>query len=263
MNKVIDQHDKQLAHAESLQMPGTLRNLGMLIAPAAMRTRLKYTSRVPFVSTIGVVGVHNFSANGLFDVDVTGVGGQPEGFDEWMAMYVEYRVISTKITVKTGSTGSTSATASFWMVIVPSNIPTSFTTMEDAASAPFAVSKLYMSGGPAITLTQTMSTATIVGVPPMAILSESGYGGTASANPAGTTFWGVYVESADNSSSVTTNSVVSIEYVVDFYDRDNFAISLSERAAKNASLRENYLKDKEKKKRIAEIEKDTSTSSGV
>jgi hypothetical protein len=41
-----------------------------------------------------------FSANGLFDPDVTGGGAQPRGFDELMSLYQHYTVIGAKITVK-------------------------------------------------------------------------------------------------------------------------------------------------------------------
>jgi hypothetical protein len=240
MDRTPDQRDKQLAHAEALVAPGTLKNYQTLICPAVMRTRLKFTQRLNMTSTLGVSSAFQYSLNGLFDPYVTGVGAQPEGFDEWMAMYTAYRVVTSKLTVKSGSVGATSATGSFWMVIVPKNIVTTYTTMADAAAAPFAVSKIYQQGSPAVTWKQTMSVATIVGVPPSAILAESGYSGTASANPSGTTYWDVYIESADTTSTVTANAVVELEYVVDFYDKDNFAISLDERVKRAKRLRDAF-----------------------
>lgn len=238
MDQKPDQHDRILARVESLQAPGTLRNLGTLICPQAMRTRLKFTQRLNLTSTSGIYVATTWSMNSLFDPYTTGVGGQPEGFDEWMAMYTAFRVVSSKITVKSGSTGATSATGSFWMIVVPKNISGTFTTMSDAASAPYAVSKNYQQGSPAITLTQTMTVATVVGVPPIAILSESGFSGTASSNPSGTTFWDVYVEAADTASTVTANAIIEVEYVADFYDKDNFAISIDEKIKKMKAVRD-------------------------
>lgn len=40
------------------------------------------------------------SANGLFDVDITGSGHQPAGFDQYMDFYDHYEVISSKIVCK-------------------------------------------------------------------------------------------------------------------------------------------------------------------
>lgn len=48
----------------------------------------------------GTAGVHVFSANGMYDPDVTSTGHQPRGFDQLMAMYDHYVVIGAKITVE-------------------------------------------------------------------------------------------------------------------------------------------------------------------
>lgn len=42
---------------------------------------------------------YNFSANGLYDPNITGTGHQPLGFDQMMLMYDHYTVIGAKITV--------------------------------------------------------------------------------------------------------------------------------------------------------------------
>ncbi len=41
-----------------------------------------------------------FTANGLFDPDITGTGHQPRGFDQFMALYDKYVVVSSSITLK-------------------------------------------------------------------------------------------------------------------------------------------------------------------
>lgn len=38
-----------------------------------------------------------YSLNGLYDPNITGVGHQPMGFDELMAIYTQYKVVSTKV----------------------------------------------------------------------------------------------------------------------------------------------------------------------
>lgn len=49
--------------------------------------------------TLAGVGWYNFSANGLYDPNITGTGHQPLGFDQMMLMYDHYTVIGAKITV--------------------------------------------------------------------------------------------------------------------------------------------------------------------
>lgn len=49
----------------------------------------------------GLTGIawYNFSANGLYDPNITGTGHQPLGYDQMMLMYDHYTVIGAKITV--------------------------------------------------------------------------------------------------------------------------------------------------------------------
>jgi hypothetical protein len=209
-----------------------------------MRTKLKYVQRLTFTSTLGVSNVRVLSLNGLFDVDITGVGGQPEGFDEWMAFYGAYRVVSSRARIRASSSGATAAASGFWMILVPTATITTYATMADADAAPFSVSKVSVQGAPAVTLERTLTMATSVGVPPEAILNESGFSGTASANPAGASFWQLYIESSDVASTVVTSTVIEIDFLVDFYDRNNRAISA------NCDLKNKLLAQKKEAKRL-------------
>jgi len=57
----------------------------------------------------GVAPAHVFSANGMKTTDITGATGAPLGFDEYCAFYLNYTVISSKITVTAINVGGTSA----------------------------------------------------------------------------------------------------------------------------------------------------------
>lgn len=50
--------------------------------------------------------VTQWRANSLFDPDLTGVGHQPRGFDQWMTLYQKYAVLSSTITVRAWSRSS-------------------------------------------------------------------------------------------------------------------------------------------------------------
>lgn len=61
--------------------------------------KLRYIdNRILSSSAVGL-GQRTYSCNSCFDPDVTGVGGQPLGFDEWSAFYTYYKVLGAKITV--------------------------------------------------------------------------------------------------------------------------------------------------------------------
>ena len=64
------------------------------------KTRLRYESIVNLTPALDPGDNHVFSANDLYDPDVTGTGHQPRGFDQLMGFYDHFTVIGSRITVK-------------------------------------------------------------------------------------------------------------------------------------------------------------------
>lgn len=68
--------------------------------PNKLATKFRYCGQAVLdPGTAGTAAVHVINAMGLYDLDYTGVGHQPRGFDELMAMYDHYQVVGAKITV--------------------------------------------------------------------------------------------------------------------------------------------------------------------
>lgn len=65
----------------------------------AQKVTLRYQGSAALDPIAGVTAVHIWAANGVYDPDITGVGHQPRGFDQIMALYDHYVVIGAKITV--------------------------------------------------------------------------------------------------------------------------------------------------------------------
>lgn len=58
----------------------------------------RYVDTITLNPTIGANMVyHTFSANGMYDPDITGTGHQPRGFDQYMQFYQHYTVIGSKL----------------------------------------------------------------------------------------------------------------------------------------------------------------------
>lgn len=86
-----------------------ISTVGRYLGPLTpqIKTNLLYCERLSLNSGIGgTASVNVFSANGLYDPDITNVGHQPRGFDQIMALYDHYVVIASKITVHFGSTNA-------------------------------------------------------------------------------------------------------------------------------------------------------------
>lgn len=69
--------------------------------PRVLRCTLRYMRKAANLDPAsgGLAGTHVFSANGLFDPDITGVGHQPLGFDQIMAFYNHYTVTASRVYV--------------------------------------------------------------------------------------------------------------------------------------------------------------------
>lgn len=71
--------------------------------PYKMFTALKYVEDslpLDLYTTVNLLDAHIFSANGLYDPDITSTGHQPLGFDQWMTFYDHYVVLGAKIIVR-------------------------------------------------------------------------------------------------------------------------------------------------------------------
>ena len=67
----------------------------------AQIVKLRYVDRFTLDPNLtSTAGDYVFSANGLFDPNVTGIGHQPLGFDQWMAMYDHYTVLGSRATLQ-------------------------------------------------------------------------------------------------------------------------------------------------------------------
>ena len=67
--------------------------------PTSMVSTLRYTDRIDFAPTAITTLAHTFGANDVYDPNVTGVGHQPRGFDEYTLLYDTFTVTSSKMSV--------------------------------------------------------------------------------------------------------------------------------------------------------------------
>lgn len=68
-------------------------------ASKLIHNQLYYDYAQNLTGTAGILGSRVYSANGIFDPDITGTGHQVIGFDQLMLAYEHYTVIRAKLTV--------------------------------------------------------------------------------------------------------------------------------------------------------------------
>lgn len=73
-----------------------LRSLtGLMGQPSRKLVRMRYTESLQIAPAAFSTAVYFFSANNIFDPNVTGTGHQPRGHDQWAAFYNHYVVIGS------------------------------------------------------------------------------------------------------------------------------------------------------------------------
>lgn len=86
-----------------------LKRPSTIVPSKTTRAVLKYMD-APLALNPGLAGAaasYVYCLNGLYDPNVTGVGHQPAGFDEYMTLYEEYVVLGCTITVRFINTDGT------------------------------------------------------------------------------------------------------------------------------------------------------------
>lgn len=68
--------------------------------PQRLRINHRYCATLKRTSTGGALNTYVFSANGMYDPDITGTGHQPSYFDNMSALYDHYTVLSSRIKLR-------------------------------------------------------------------------------------------------------------------------------------------------------------------
>jgi len=161
-----------------------------------------------------------FRGNSIFDPDLTGVGHQPLGHDQWANFYEYYRVLGSSIVVDFATQDTAD---SVLCVIVPSEESTVLDSGngDTYGESNYAKTKLlnFRGGYDAVTLGSYISTEKALGVHRV----DSGFDEAAAfgANPsAGAAwFWHVYVGTRSGAGPPSCDVSVKITYIVECMKR--------------------------------------------
>lgn len=160
------------------------------------------------------------SGNGLFDPGLSLSSGQAVGFDYWASMYEKYRVIGSRCHLTASladtSTGAATVEGHTSVTLYPSNAAGALSSIDDAASQPYATRMEITSAKP-VSITKTMKTSVITGIKDM--LGADQLQAAVSGTPSNEWFWNVGVVSTSNYTDARTELAFIITYDVEFFDR--------------------------------------------
>lgn len=177
--------------------------------PRMMKFTHRYTEVFSLTSSTGIPNVVNFSANGMFDPNVTGGGKQPMAFDNMTALYNHYCVVGSKITVKCTPISTTNP-AAFFGIYINDNT----TAVPTSSSAYLANTSSYVIMPTGGSLTKSLgakwSARKMFG---RGVLANTDLQGTSAANPAEQSYFTLFFAALDEASNTGAAFVVDIEYI--------------------------------------------------
>lgn len=201
--------------------------------PRELTTQLTYSENFTLSSTTGVPGTYLFSANGLYDPNISGTGTQPRFFDtlcganNTTAPYNNYRVYASKITAEVIPNGSDSVGMRGFIGIGLYN--TTATAPDTLAEMRMRVDYKtrflgYWSGGHDVArLSRYAEFKQLFGIKDMK--DDPNVVGDYTANPSKQARWAITYAPSDESSSRDVKVLVKIRYYVSFFDRNDVASS--------------------------------------
>jgi hypothetical protein len=220
--------------------------------PDRIRVTLRYADR--FVMSSGVApSQYTFAGNDLYDPNVSGTGGQPQNFDDWMTQYTRFRVHGSRARFTFGA----NAISSLAVISVGARQNQSTGIVVDDASRPRHHLLLVNGGKPMVTDDQSYSSREVLGQTEAQYQGTETSVGTATASPTLLWFWSLRHEAFDQSTTTVTYCWVVIDYDVEFFNRIDQTLDLS---AKIERLQQILSSREERKKSILQEQKQRAES---
>lgn len=179
--------------------------------PMRLQNTLRYVEEVQLSTDVSGYGAYVFSANGLYDVNVTGAGHQPMYFDQLTAIYNHYHVIASKC--KASCVRSGSASEVNCALYIDDDVTVSAAALTTISERPGAVTWMaYPAQGNVSSRTKYFNAQYVYGGN---VMDNDQLRGNAAGNPFEGSF---YVVACAGPASSTVNFLVEIEFIVVWFE---------------------------------------------
>lgn len=177
--------------------------------PRMMKFTHRYTDMLVLTGVAGATGSYTFSANGLYDPNITGTGRQPLCFDQMSALYDHYCVIGSKINIRVCAT-STLIPAQYFGVYINDDTGTTPGSAAGYIANGRAFRLLPPGGVNTTSMKASWSAKKVFG---KSALANVDLQGTAATNPTEQSYYTLFVGTVDQSSNASVSVIVDIEYI--------------------------------------------------
>lgn len=192
------------------------RMVGPGVVPNRARTILRYGDLIDL--TPGAINDYHVIRCSAYDPDLTGVGEQPLGFDQWMSFYTNFIVLRARLVGRYAPVTSSSCSMHLAQYLTRGTTPP--LTVGATISEPYCKVGLYAPGAPSVVLDSGWhSMASFFGMSESEYRAVEDFWGTASADPSVPARFVIYQSSLDGSTNCNCDGSLLLELDVEFFNR--------------------------------------------
>jgi len=181
--------------------------------PRKVSTTHKYVTQNLITSTAAAMQTYRFSANGMFDPDITNTGHQPMHFDELGAIYDHYVVLGSKITIQF-SNAETPGGELMVCIILNDDTNISPGSVNAALENSDVVGCLVSNNNQRVySLSKTFSAKKVYGGESV---NNPNMIGTVTANPSEQSYFDIHVQSCKAATTTAIRFLATIEYYAEW-----------------------------------------------
>jgi len=202
--------------------------------PTYTDVRLKYCDQASYDATSSVVAYNCYRANGIYDPDVTGTGHQPQGYDQWSALYQCWVCpwVDVNFTITPGSVATQGVIFGITWQSTPTIVSTDVNVLRELTAGRTAM--FVPSSGRPVTIRHRIDNAQLSALSQQAYIEQgaNGFGGCTSTSPARGSYLFTWVGTTlSTNEPVAVNVNVSLTYGVRFFSPIPQTASLEHEAA--------------------------------
>lgn len=194
------------------------------------RCKLNYYDNLELSSGAGTAGTYVYSANGLYDPDITSTGHQPMPFDQMMLSFEHYCVTYAQLTVTAKNQNSTYLADVAISLNAGSAPSTNYGQLVENGVLVRERLNLSTLQGSQATLKMPISISRFGSVPQL--LDNPDYSGSVAANPAEQSYFHISVWNSYNTTVVAVLCEIFLEFDAVFFEPRKNSVSLDQQLLK-------------------------------
>ncbi len=181
-------------------------------------TTMQYTDNITMTTTAGAPFPYQFQTS-CFDPNLTGVGHQPLGFDQWATFYTKYRVHGIKYEFTFINTSTTTQSDA---IVLPKDQNTVTTSANTLWERPYTKRKILGvegSGQAVKTIRGYINPSRVLGFSKLQYNTDDLTHALVGSNPSTMAFLQIYVSPVDQATDITVIVRAKLTYYVEFFQR--------------------------------------------